>query len=60
MNFLTIAFTRAPRLPAPAPLPEMTYDHAKALTQEFWHGLALGIAIGAGGIVGVLGGLGRL
>lgn len=50
----------AHRLPAPAPLPRVEEQEARQFARDFWHGIALGAVIGAGLMVMVLSGLGRL
>lgn len=60
MKSLTAAETPAKKHPAPASLQPLTYDHARSMTAEFWHGIALGTVIGAGGVVALLAGIGRI
>ncbi len=57
---ITIVNTPKRKLAPPEPLPKITEDMARKLTEDFWHGIALGITIGAGGIVAVLAGIGRI
>lgn len=57
---LTITFTRLRRLPKPCPLPRVSPDEARRLTEEFWHGIALGLVLGGGLLMIVLASLGRL
>ncbi len=48
------------RLPNPAPLPRVEEQEARQFLRDFWHGIALGFVLGAGLMVMVLSGLGRL
>lgn len=60
MSWLTVSFTRSPRLPAPEPLPEITETPRQAFLAGWWGGICVGSVIGAGLIVMALSAIGRL
>lgn len=60
MSWLTISFTRAPRLSAPEPLPEITETPRQAFLAGWWGGILVGMVLGAGLVVLALHAFGRL
>lgn len=60
MNMLTIAFTRATRVPQPDPLPDITETPRQAFLAGWWGGICLGTIIGASLIYILLDTIGRI
>lgn len=60
MNFLTIAFTSARRLPEPEPLPEIVETPRAAFLAGWWGGIMTGAICGAVVMLVLLDQLGRL
>lgn len=47
MKQILVTFTRTHRLPMPKPLPVVTEQEAREWFSGLWHGVALGLVIGA-------------
>ncbi|MCK9515642.1 MAG: hypothetical protein WCZ20_01290 [Hydrogenophaga sp.] len=60
MSWLTVSFTRAPRMPAPEPLPEIMEAPRDAFLAGWWGGICTGCVIGGGLVVMWLSATGRL